>query len=103
MRQALESTYDHLGLPLEGNEGLDQWVSTRSTPEGMELNAREIPEALVPNVMDMGLKDALYLLESRGIQVVADGRGTVRQQSIRAGTRLTKGMEIRLDMSIKAG
>jgi len=54
-------------------------------------------------VVDMGLKDALYLMESRGIRVVVDGRGTVRQQSVQAGTRLRTGMEIRLNMSIKAG
>ena len=69
----------------------------------MVLNVRDIPDALVPNVVDMGLKDALYLLESRGIRVVVDGRGTVRRQSVQPGTRLTSGMEIRLNMSIKTG
>ena len=103
MREALESTYSHLGLPLEEHEGVDQWVSTRSTPGGMILSPRDIPESLVPNVVDMGLKDALYLMESRGIRVVVDGRGTVRQQSVQAGTRLRTGMVIRLNMSIKAG
>jgi cell division protein FtsI (penicillin-binding protein 3) len=51
----------------------------------------------------MGLKDALYLLESKGMRVVVDGRGTVRGQSVQAGTRLRAGMEITLNMSIKAG
>jgi cell division protein FtsI (penicillin-binding protein 3) len=69
----------------------------------MLLKDRSIPEALVPNVVDMGLKDALYLLESSGIRVVVNGRGTVRKQSVQAGTRISKGMKVRLNMSIKEG
>lgn len=103
MREPLENTYTYLGLPLEKGEEDGWWVSTKSTPSGMLLKDRTIPEALVPNVIDMGLKDALYLLESSGIRVVVSGRGTVRQQSFRPGERISKGMEIRLEMSIKEG
>ena len=99
----LESTFRYLDLPMEELNIQTGWVSTRSTPEGMVIYPREIPDALVPNVVDMGLKDALYLLESRGARVVVNGRGTVRGQSVQAGSRLSKGMEITLDMSIKTG
>jgi len=68
----------------------------------MVLKGRELQDALVPNVVDMGLKDALFLLESRGLTVEARGRGTVRGQSVRPGTRLRKGMGITLEMSIKS-
>ncbi len=103
MRVPLENTYSYLGLPLLQNDATGSWVSTRSSPSGMLLNDRSITEALVPNVVDMGLKDALYLLESSGIRVVVNGRGTVRQQSVQAGVRISKGMELRLSMSIKGG
>ncbi len=103
MRVPLENTYAYLGLPLLQNDATGWWVSTRSSPSGMLLKDRSIPEALVPNVVDMGLKDALYLLESSGIRVVVNGRGTVRQQSVQAGARINKGMEVRLNMSIKEG
>ena len=103
MREALENTYAYLGLPIQQGNEKGWWVSTKSTSSGMQLNDRIIPEALVPNVVDMGLKDALYLLESRGIRVVVNGRGTVRQQSVRPGVRISKGMEVHLNMSIKEG
>jgi cell division protein FtsI (penicillin-binding protein 3) len=103
MREPLENTYSRLGLPLQSGEELGWWVSTKSTPEEMLLSERTIPEALVPNVVDMGLKDALYLLESGGIRVVVNGRGTVRKQSVQAGVRISKGMEVTLNMSIKEG
>jgi cell division protein FtsI (penicillin-binding protein 3) len=103
IRESVESAFGYLGLPFEEDESGGPVVSTLSTPEAIVLSTRVIPDALVPNVVDMGLRDALYLLESRGLRVVADGRGTVRGQSVQAGTRIQKGMEIRLEMSIKAG
>ena len=103
MREPLENIYKYLGLPIQSGEELGWWVSTKSTPQKMLLSERTIPEALVPNVVDMGLKDALYLLESSGIRVVVNGRGTVRRQSVQAGARISNGMELKLNMSIKEG
>jgi cell division protein FtsI (penicillin-binding protein 3) len=102
-RESLESVYRQFDLPLQSERNGSAWVSTVSTPQGMVLHEREIPAALVPDVVDMGLMDAVYLLESRGIRVAANGRGTVKEQSVRPGTRIEYGMEIRLSMSIKAG
>jgi len=103
MRKPLEDAFRQLGLPFQSDQETGGRVSTQSTPGGTLLRERSIPEALVPNVVDMGLKDALYLLESSGIRVKVNGRGTVRQQSVRAGERINKGMEVTLNMSIKEG
>jgi len=100
---ALEDVFKYLDLPLniQGDEA--DWVTTRSTEKGVVSTSRPIHPALVPNVVDMGLKDALYLLESRGLKVEADGRGTVRQQSLLPGSTLSRGGSIVLRMSIKEG
>jgi len=103
MREALVHAADRLDIEYREDTLAGEWVSTRSTEEGMILNNRAVPEALVPNVKDMGLKDALYLLEDKGLRVTTNGRGTVRNQSVQAGTRVSPGMEIRLDMSINDG
>lgn len=100
---ALESVFTHLGLPLQGEGKGIPWVSTTSTEEGVRISPRTMPGGLVPNVKDMGLMDAIYVLESRGLKVVSDGRGTVRKQSIQAGSRIRKGSMIKLSMSIKEG
>ena len=101
-RSAVESVYDYLHLTLTGDDRTAAWISASTTADGMVLKGRELQDALVPNVVDMGLKDALFLLESRGLKVEARGRGTVRGQSVRPGTRLRKGMGITLEMSIKS-
>lgn len=102
-RQALEYTAAHLGIDFNTEDGTGAWVSAQSTPDGVLLMNREIPGTLVPNVRDMGLKDALYLLENCGMKVKADGRGTVRGQSVLPGTAIRPGMEISLEMSISEG
>jgi cell division protein FtsI (penicillin-binding protein 3) len=102
-REALESAFSCLGLPLEREDSASEWITTQSTPGGMILHERDQPETGVPNVMDMGLMDALYLLESRGLKVRTNGRGTVREQSLQPGAQVLPGMEIQLKMSITDG
>ena len=53
----------------------------------------------VPDVKGMGLKDALYLLECRDIRFVIRGTGKVRQQSIPAGTIVSKNQKLILDLN----
>ena len=101
--EALAASFDYLDLPLDHREADGPWVSTRSTDEGVISSSRPVAPRLVPNVMDMGLKDAVFLLESKGLRVEADGRGTVRGQSLQAGSIIRKGSVVILNMSIKEG
>ena len=46
-----------------------EWAVVKSLNDSLRLNGRTIPDKKVPNVVGMGLRDALYLLENRGLQV----------------------------------
>ncbi|MBQ2209963.1 MAG: transpeptidase family protein [Prevotella sp.] len=48
---------------------------------------------ITPNVTGMGAKDAVYLLETRGLKVKLHGRGKVKSQSYPAGREIVKGSE----------
>ena len=62
-------------------------------------NEEFIPsEDKIPNVVGMGLRDALYLLESQGLQVKPVGRGAVIRQSINPGSSLQKGQQIIIEL-----
>lgn len=54
---------------------------------------------LVPNVKGMGAKDAVFLLESKGLHVRLSGIGKVTQQSISPGSFLHKGQTITLTLN----
>lgn len=45
----------------------------------------------MPNVLGMGLRDALYILENRGFHVRVQGAGMVKRQSLAPGTRAVGG------------
>ena len=61
--------------------------------------ANEINADIVPDVVGMGLKDAIYLLESRGLRVEFKGKGNVKGQSIDAGSKISKGQKITIQLS----
>ena len=71
------------------------WSAVAAENDSLKLYKRTIPEKRVPNVTGMGLRDALYLLENRGLRVKTVGAGKVRRQSIIPGTRI-RGQEIKL-------
>ncbi len=52
--------------------------------------------SVTPNVVGMGLKDAVYLLENKGFKVSISGRGKVLNQSLVAGTNFKNGQNISL-------
>ena len=58
--------------------------------------ARDCSLEVVPDVVGMGAKDAVYVLERRGIKVSLHGTGSVKTQSVAPKTKVTKGMAIRL-------
>lgn len=98
-RRELEFLMDRLNVPVDDNSSTE-WVNTGKKGNKVEFKNRTVIEHLVPNVVDMGLKDALYLLENAGLKVVVKGRGKVLRQSIPPGTRISPGNTIFLDMSI---
>lgn len=50
----------------------------------------------MPRVVGMGLKDAIYILESRGLRVGVTGHGRVTSQSVAAGTKVRRGDYVQL-------
>ncbi len=60
-----------------------------ATPDSLKLLQRTVADKLVPNVVGMGLRDAIYLLENKGLKVQINGNfGKVRQQSVKPGVRV---------------
>lgn len=65
----------------------------------VELNEKSFDDSRVPDVRGMGLMDAVYLLENRGILVKVLGKGVVRRQSLEAGSYYEKGVQMVLELS----
>lgn len=62
---------------------------------GKTINLQREPlgeRSQMPDVHGMGARDAVYLIESRGLKVKLHGRGKVVEQSIGPGSKIAKGM-----------
>lgn len=57
----------------------------------VSITAEPQQAGIMPDVVGMGLKDALFLLESQGLKVSFSGKGTVRSQSIAPGAHISRG------------
>jgi len=76
-----------------------KWITPKYNNEKLYYRAETITNNKVPNVMGMGLKDAIYILENAGMKVKFSGRGKVSKQSIRAGENIKKGKIISIELT----
>jgi cell division protein FtsI (penicillin-binding protein 3) len=66
------------------------WGSAERRRDGVALVKKNPSETTVPDVMGMGAKDAVFLLETYGLHVKLQGRGKVKHQSMPAGSAIVK-------------
>jgi cell division protein FtsI (penicillin-binding protein 3) len=76
----------------------DSWVRTNTVSNAVNWVGNIYKTGLVPNVVGMTLRDAIYLLENEGIEVNYSGSGRVVSQSQQPGIRSQKGSAIHLDL-----
>jgi cell division protein FtsI (penicillin-binding protein 3) len=97
LRLALE----RLKVPMQV-EGEGEWVSTEAGDSTVVLRPRGIPSnsmERVPNVLGMGLRDAVYILENSGLRVRIQGNGMVKRQSIQPGSKAVQGSTIIIELT----
>jgi cell division protein FtsI (penicillin-binding protein 3) len=80
--------YSNLGFPKVEEDG--RWMQFSLDKKAVQNVPVSLLPKVVPNVMGMNLRDALFALENRGFKVQAKGIGNVVSQSIPAGTQLRK-------------
>ena len=93
-----KTLYQKLDYPVS-TKTENNWSVSQPKNAQLELSKIDVREGIIPNVSGMGVRDAVFLLESLGVETRIIGRGRVSSQSVRAGTRITKGMKIVLNLS----
>lgn len=72
----------------------EEWVRAARTGTGVNWKKNIAGKDVVPDVMGMTFRDALFLLEKSGLKVFYEGRGRVIQQSLNPGGKVFKGDRI---------
>jgi len=75
------------------------WATTVAKNDTVSFWEKNFIDNLVPDVVGMGLKDALFVLENAGLRVRFSGRGTVRRQSLQPGLRVSPGNQIYVELN----
>ncbi len=99
MKNDYQSIFSYLNIGYKDSSQGGYWRNMQMKNKGANLSAPDYSSANVkvaPDVTGMGLKDAVYLLENKGLIVEVQGRGRVQNQSIAAGTGFIKGQKISL-------
>lgn len=73
-------------------KGSSVWGTAAHDNKEVTLTKVSQDDYVMPSVYGMGARDAVFLLEKRGVKVQLKGRGSVKSQSIPAGTALAGDM-----------
>ena len=94
---AANTVLGRLGIKTDGGwngavaNGQPVWGSTSRNSNSVTLSPLKMSGRTMPDVTGMGARDAVYLLESKGMKVKLNGRGRVRAQVPAYGQKLKPG------------
>lgn len=95
--QDAQMIYNKLGFSFHSDINSVYGIAKKEN-NAMAMQANNMIEGLVPNLIDMDLKDALFVAENAGLRVQILGSGKVKKQSLTAGGNYTKGQTISLEL-----
>jgi cell division protein FtsI (penicillin-binding protein 3) len=95
----LDFIFNEFDVPVNDEANGYNWVTTHTGTDSVTVERRTIPEDRVPNVVGMGLRDGLFLLEKAGLDVKVSGKGMISKQSIPPGTNLSRYESIEIELS----
>lgn len=103
-RKDIQKIIQELDIEAKANFPSAEYVNVVVQADStVAVSGNNIKQALtgsvMPDVLGMGLKDALYLLENAGLRVKVVGKGTIRKQSLPTGTKFSRGTELILELS----
>jgi len=97
-RYDLKKILSKLKIPFR-ETSQDEWITTEKQNNSIEFHKRLMTKGLVPDVVGMNAKDAVYLIENVGMHVSLKGYGKVTKQSVLPGNQIYKGGLIELTLN----
>jgi cell division protein FtsI (penicillin-binding protein 3) len=97
----LKTIYQTVSFNTLSHDSYAEWVSAEEVAgTAIRMKAAAVKATVIPNVVGMGVRDAIYLLEKMGCIVQVNGRGSVVSQSVKAGTVAKKGTRMTLGLGM---
>src|SRR5699024_607037 len=99
MVEELQLICNTLGIS-NHHTGEGTWVKPTVVSQAISWKPNHVDDQKVPDVIGMTLRDALYVLENRGLRVQYAGKGRVKSQSLAGGAVLPKNGVIKIELSL---
>lgn len=96
----LKTVFERFNIATINEDVASEWVATVKQDSTILLKPLDIRKGIMPNVKEMGLRDALYILENMALKVEVKGYGKVWKQSIAPGVKISPGSKVLLEMSM---
>lgn len=77
-------------------ETKSKWVDPVISNNKIAFQSLTIKQNQMPNVVGMNARDAVYILEGLGLKVAIAGYGTVTEQSIEPGSKISKYQKVKI-------
>lgn len=98
----LQTIYNTLNLKTIANtqQQPSEWATAtpNDSTQNILIQPNYVMEKLMPNIIGMGLKDAIYILENQNLKVKFTGRGQVKKQHPRYGEKVYKGQTVSIEL-----
>lgn len=101
--EAAANVLEELSIPVHQDWNADEdgdiiWGKAVNNGNAVSLQADKTPMEIVPDLMGTGAKDAVYMLESRGLKVKIEGVGKVVAQSIPPHSKYQEGQTVHIKL-----
>jgi cell division protein FtsI (penicillin-binding protein 3) len=99
MKNDMQSIFGFMHIPYTDSSASGSWRNVLLTQNSATMNislSNDDTKKIMPDVVGMGLKDAIYILENKGLKISLQGKGKVINQSLAAGTNFIKGQKVTL-------
>ena len=92
----IKKVLDKINIGYKDSTSKTKWGTVYNNPTKPVVKSTAVGKRTIPDVRNMSLKDALYVLENLDVKVAARGRGRVVAQDIIAGSPVVKNQTITL-------
>jgi cell division protein FtsI (penicillin-binding protein 3) len=92
----IRKVLEKMSLSYRDSSNKSKWTTVYNNPSKPIVKPASVGEKVIPDVRNMTLKDALYVLENLNVKVSVQGRGKVVAQDIVAGAPVRKNQTITL-------
>jgi cell division protein FtsI (penicillin-binding protein 3) len=96
--QSIKEVLGEMKLKYKDSASRADWARMYENNQEAVVNTEMVSTKIIPNLRGMGLKDALYLLESMDVKVLAKGKGKIVSQSLLPGLPIQKNQVVTLEL-----